>query len=67
MQNKKITFIPARKRVHDDIVLGIKSGKRRVAAYARVSTDMDEQLNSYEAQIDYYTKHIKGNPNWEFV
>lgn len=67
MQNKKITVIPARKRVHDDLVLGIKSGKRRVAAYARVSTDMDEQLNSYEAQIDYYTKHIKGNPNWEFV
>ena len=29
--------------------------KRRVAAYARVSTDSDEQLTSYEAQVDYYT------------
>ena len=29
--------------------------KRRVAAYARVSTDNEEQLTSYEAQVDYYT------------
>ncbi len=33
--------------------------KRRVAGYARVSTDSDEQFTSYEAQIDYYTKFIK--------
>lgn len=33
--------------------------KRRVAAYARVSTDNEEQLTSYEAQIDYYTNYIK--------
>lgn len=41
--------------------------KRRVAAYARVSTDSDEQLSSYEAQVDFYTRHIQGNPEWEFV
>lgn len=41
--------------------------KRRVAAYARVSTEKDEQQNSYEAQIDYYTNYIKRNPEWEFV
>ena len=41
--------------------------KRRVAAYARVSTDSDEQLSSYEAQVDFYTKHIKSNPEWEFA
>ncbi len=35
--------------------------KRRVATYARVSTDQDEQFTSYEAQIDYYTKYIKAN------
>ena len=29
--------------------------KKRVAAYARVSTDSEEQLSSYEAQVDYYT------------
>lgn len=41
--------------------------RRRVAAYARVSTEKDEQLNSYEAQVDYYTNYIKGNAEWEFV
>lgn len=41
--------------------------KRRVAAYARVSTLQEEQANSYEAQVDYYTKYIKARPDWEFV
>ena len=41
--------------------------KRRVAGYARVSTDSDEQFTSYEAQVDYYTKFIQANPDWEFV
>ena len=41
--------------------------KKRVAAYARVSTEQDEQQSSYEAQVDFYTRHIKNNPEWEFV
>jgi site-specific DNA recombinase len=41
--------------------------KRRVAAYARVSTDSDEQLTSYEAQVDYYTKYIKERSDWSFI
>lgn len=41
--------------------------KLRVAAYARVSTEQDEQQNSYEAQIDFYIRHIKTNPDWQFV
>ena len=41
--------------------------KRRVAAYARVSTDKDEQITSYKAQVDYYTKLIKDNDDWEFI
>lgn len=41
--------------------------KLRVAAYARVSTDQEEQQNSYEAQVSYYTSYIKGNLGWEFV
>lgn len=41
--------------------------KKQVAAYARVSTDSDEQLSSYEAQVAFYTQHIKSNPEWEFV
>ena len=39
--------------------------KRKVAAYARVSTDSDEQFTSFEAQVDYYTKYIASNPEWE--
>ena len=46
---------------------GQKCGKRRVAAYARVSTDEEEQLSSYEAQVDFYTRHIKDNPEWDFA
>ena len=41
--------------------------RRRVAAYARVSTDEEEQLTSYEAQVDYYTRYIQANPDWELV
>lgn len=41
--------------------------KKKVAAYARVSTENDEQLSSYEAQVDYYTRHIKSKPEWEFI
>ncbi len=44
-----------------------KTKKRRVAGYARVSTDKDEQFTSFEAQLDYYTKYIQANPAWEFV
>ena len=41
--------------------------RRRVAGYARVSTDSDEQFTSYEAQVDYYTQFIESNPEWELV
>ena len=41
--------------------------KRRTAAYARVSTDSEEQLTSYTAQVDYYTNYIRGRNDWEFV
>ena len=41
--------------------------KRRVAGYARVSTDKDEQFTSYEAQVDYYTNYIKQHKEWYFI
>ena len=41
--------------------------KRKVAAYARVSTDSEEQLTSYEAQVSYYTDYIQKHDDWEFV
>lgn len=41
--------------------------KKKVAAYCRVSTDSEDQLNSYEAQIAYYTYVIAKNLNWIFA
>lgn len=41
--------------------------KRKVAGYARVSTDHEDQVTSYEAQVDYYTNYIKGRDDWEFA
>lgn len=41
--------------------------RRKVAAYARVSTENEEQQSSYEAQVKYYTEHIATRPDWEFV
>ena len=41
--------------------------RRRTAAYARVSTDSDEQFTSYEAQIDYYTRFIREHSDWMFL
>lgn len=39
----------------------------RVTFYARVSSEKDEQLNSLDNQISYYTDFIKKNPQWEYV
>lgn len=61
-----VKIIPATKALHTGASLERKA-KRRVAGYARVSTDSDEQLTSYEAQVDYYTNYISRNPDWQFV
>ena len=63
---RAITVIPATKNIITSIEHNAVR-KRRVAAYARVSTDNDEQFTSYEAQIDYYTKYILAREDWEFV
>lgn len=49
----------------DPIVL--PSEKETVAAYCRVSTNSEDQTNSYNTQIAYYTKRISENPDWELV
>jgi DNA invertase Pin-like site-specific DNA recombinase len=41
--------------------------RRKVAAYARVSTDDEEQATSYETQVKHYTEFIQKKPEWEFV
>ena len=63
---KSIKVIPA--SVHKFTSTPFASTKKkRVAGYARVSTEMEEQQSSYEAQLDYYTNYIQSNPDWEFV
>ncbi len=62
----KVITIPATVNRHTAAPIGSYK-KRRVAAYARVSTDHEEQQSSYEAQVDYYTNYIKGRDDWEFV
>lgn len=62
----KVTVIPSKINPITLTPVG-QVAKRRVAAYARVSTDSDEQYTSYDAQVTYYTNFIKGKPNWEFV
>lgn len=54
----RVTTIPATKNKFTAAPLS-SFRKRRVAGYARVSTDSDEQLTSYEAQVEYYTNFIK--------
>ena len=51
----------------------LRSGKSifdiplRVTFYARVSTDKEEQLNSLENQVQYFTEFIRSRPNWTYV
>ena len=47
---------------------GIGQGRQlRVAPYCRVSTDDEEQLDSYRSQMQYYTDIVQKNPNWVLV
>jgi len=62
----KVTVIPS--TINPLTLQSIDSKvKRKVAAYARVSTDSDEQYTSYDAQVKYYTKEIQKHDDWEFV
>ena len=56
---QRVIVIPA----HDEIV----ARKLRVAAYARVSSSSEDQLNSYRVQNQYYSELISNNPDWEMV
>lgn len=45
----------------------VRTRKLRVAAYARVSSDSEDQLHSFAAQNAYFTELITSNPEWELV
>lgn len=61
--NMRIVIIPA--KTQEEIKKAEKCLK--VAAYCRVSTDEEEQKNSYQAQIEYYTDKINKNPEWQMA
>ena len=63
---KNVTTIPATLNRFTSAPTTVVT-KRKVCAYARVSTDHEEQLTSYEAQVSYYTNYIKNHSDWEFV
>ncbi len=62
---KKVSVIPAKPQYDRNIKLSEK--KLRVAAYCRVSTELEEQESSYEAQMEYYTRKIQETDNWKMA
>ena len=62
---KKVSMIPAKPQYDRSIKLSEK--KLRVAAYCRVSTELEEQESSYEAQVEYYTRKIEETDNWKMA
>ena len=63
--DRRVRVIPATKT--QGAIHSTHDGKKRVAAYCRVSTDSEEQLNSYEAQKSYYTQKIEESSDWEMA
>ena len=63
---ENVTILMPKKKVGSQAASAEKK-KLRVAAYARVSTDNEEQEGSYEIQVEYYTTLIRNNPDWEFA
>lgn len=59
-----VTIIPAKTRAEQS---GEKYKQLRVAAYCRVSTEQEEQQNSYEVQISCYTDLINGKREWSLA
>lgn len=58
----KLAPIPKMPSINNKVIR-----KLRVAVYARVSTNHEEQQSSFDAQVDYYTNLITKNSQWEFV
>ena len=62
---EKVTIIPA--TLTRNTPGKSANQKLRVAAYCRVSTDSEEQINSYKNQLAYYTEKINGKTEWKFA
>ena len=62
---KVVTMIPAKQKKLPAAIPVVK--RKRVAGYARVSTEFEEQQSSYAAQVDYYTRYIAERADWELA
>ena len=65
---RTVNFIPAtREHLASAAHMTATLEKRRTAAYARVSTDKDEQETSFDAQVSYYTDYITKRSDWTLI
>ena len=62
---KVVHMIPAKIDLQEEVKRARK--QLRVAAYCRVSTKQEDQLNSYDVQRRAYTDKINGEPGWTMV
>ena len=62
---KTVRYIAPKASVSEEVKN--KYRQKRVAAYCRVSTQQEEQINSYEVQTRYYTEKINAEPKWKLV
>ena len=66
LAEKNVTVIPATLNYYSATPI-VSTKRKKVAAYARVSTNKEEQLTNYEMQVRYYTNYILSNNDWDFV
>ena len=64
-KEKKVRIIAETINLHENTFQSYR--RIRVAAYCRVSTKQEEQINSYEVQKKHYTEKINANPEWKMV
>ncbi|MBR3320166.1 recombinase family protein [Candidatus Saccharibacteria bacterium] len=68
---RKVIVIPSNSSIDPKSIVtadeSSASKLKRVAAYARVSTEQEEQEGSFYSQISFYTDYINENPNWQLV
>ncbi|WP_075367335.1 recombinase family protein [Desulfosporosinus metallidurans] len=62
---KTVSIIPPNPAYNQDVK--VEEKKLRVAAYCRVSTELEEQQSSYQTQVEHYTREIQNNPKWIFA
>ena len=65
--NKQMTVIDADPKLNINYAERDKNLHKRVGAYCRVSTDSDEQINSYDQQVEEWTRRLTENPNYTLI